>query len=60
MPGELKLVKDFYDYDDKYKFGKTEIVIPATLDRKLIKEISIIKNKIKNDKNGFIFFDKNW
>lgn len=30
-PGELKLAKDFYDYDDKYKLGKTEIVIPASI-----------------------------
>lgn len=32
-PGELRLVKDFYDYDDKYKLGKTEIIVPAKLSK---------------------------
>jgi len=30
-PGELRLAKDFYDYDDKYKKGQSEIIIPARL-----------------------------
>jgi D-alanine-D-alanine ligase len=30
-PGEIKLVKDFYDYDDKYKLGQAKPEIPARL-----------------------------
>jgi len=31
-PGELKPANEFYDYNDKYKNGKTEFDIPAILD----------------------------
>lgn len=63
-PGELKLVKDFYDYDDKYKLGKTELIIPVKLDKKTIKEIKKISEKVYKlcDCNGFAridFFVKN-
>lgn len=30
-PGELHLPQDFYDFDEKYKKGRTEILIPAPL-----------------------------
>ncbi|MDP2944056.1 MAG: D-alanine--D-alanine ligase family protein [bacterium] len=30
-PGELRLVKDFYDFDDKYKKGQTQVLIPAQI-----------------------------
>jgi D-alanine-D-alanine ligase len=30
-PGELRLVKDFYDYDDKYKLGQAAAVVPAKI-----------------------------
>jgi D-alanine-D-alanine ligase len=30
-PGELKLAKDFYDFDDKYKLGEARPVIPAEI-----------------------------
>lgn len=32
-PGELKLVKDFYDYDAKYKLGEAKVVVPANISR---------------------------
>jgi len=38
-PGELYLAKDFYDYDDKYKLGKTEVLIPAALSKEQNREI---------------------
>ncbi len=64
MPGELKLVKDFYNYDDKYKLGKTEIIIPAKLDKKTTKEIKLLAEKVYKlcDCSGFAridFFVKN-
>jgi len=38
-PGELRLAKDFYDYDDKYKKGEAQVVIPARLSAAQEKEI---------------------
>ncbi len=38
-PGELKPANDFYDYEDKYKKGKTEFNIPASLDESTEKTI---------------------
>ncbi len=38
-PGELRLAKDFYDYDDKYKLGEAKAVIPAKLGSNQIKTI---------------------
>ena len=63
-PGELKLVKDFYDYDDKYKLGKTELIIPAKLDKTIIEKIKKIAEKVYKlcDCSGFAridFFVKN-
>ena len=31
LPGELQLVNDFYDYDDKYKKGEAGQIIPARI-----------------------------
>lgn len=45
-PGELNLVKDFYNYDDKYKLGKTGVVIPAAISEKQSKEIIFQAEKI--------------
>lgn len=39
FPGELRLTKDFYDYDDKYKLGEAKVIIPAGISAKLIKNI---------------------
>jgi len=41
-PGELGLAKDFYDYDDKYKLGKTANIVPAQLTDKQKKELKKI------------------
>jgi D-alanine-D-alanine ligase len=30
-PGELRLAKDFYDYEDKYKKGEAQAVVPALI-----------------------------
>ncbi len=38
-PGEVIPNADFYDYDDKYKNGKTKFVIPAKLPKEKIEEI---------------------
>ncbi len=46
QPGELKLAKEFYDYDDKYKRGEAKVVIPARLDQPLIKEIRTLAERI--------------
>jgi len=39
-PGELRLVKDFYNYDDKYKLGQTQLVIPTKLTAAQSKQIT--------------------
>lgn len=38
-PGELRLAKDFYDYDDKYKKGEAQVIIPAKISEAQIKEV---------------------
>jgi D-alanine-D-alanine ligase len=38
-PGELRLAKDFYDYDDKYKKGEARVAIPARISPAQEKEI---------------------
>ena len=38
-PGEVLPAADFYDYDDKYKNGKTKFVIPAKLSKEKAEEI---------------------
>ena len=35
VPGEIKPVTDFYDYEAKYKDGNTELVIPAEVPQKV-------------------------
>jgi D-alanine-D-alanine ligase len=38
-PGELRLVKDFYNYDDKYKLGQAQAVVPAKISAAQTKKI---------------------
>lgn len=59
FPGELRLTKDFYDYDDKYKLGEAQVVIPAGLPSKLIKDIRAQAGKIYKlcDCSGFARVD---
>jgi len=45
-PGELKPKNEFYDFDNKYSQGKTEVIIPARLEQKQIKEITELAEKI--------------
>lgn len=45
-PGELKLAKDFYSYDDKYKLGEAKVVIPAEISKSHNQEITQLANKI--------------
>lgn len=42
LPGELGLAKDFYDYNDKYKLGKTQNIVPAHLGAVQIKNIQTL------------------
>lgn len=39
VPGEIKPVTDFYDYDAKYKDGNTELIIPAVVSKDVITEM---------------------
>jgi len=45
LPGELKLAKDFYNYDDKYKLGQTENIIPAKLTDDKSHQIQLLAKK---------------
>jgi D-alanine-D-alanine ligase len=45
-PGELRLAKDFYNYDDKYKLGQTKVVIPAQITKKQNGEIAALAKKV--------------
>jgi D-alanine-D-alanine ligase len=45
-PGELKLVKDFYDYEDKYNLNKTEFIIPANITKQQIEKIVSLAKKV--------------
>lgn len=45
-PGELRLVKDFYNYDDKYKLGQVEVIIPAKIPSATIKIIQKLAAEI--------------
>lgn len=38
-PGSLELAKDFYNYDDKYKLGEAQVVIPAKISPAISKKI---------------------
>lgn len=42
QPGELRLAKDFYNYDDKYKLGEAQIRIPANISSTQIEKIKIL------------------
>jgi len=44
--GELKLAKDFYDYEDKYKLNKTEFIIPAKISDRQSDEIKRLSKKV--------------
>lgn len=59
FPGELRLTKDFYDYDDKYKLGEAKVIIPAGISAKLIKSIREQAAKIYKlcDCSGFARID---
>ena len=39
VPGEIKPVTDFYDYDAKYKDGNTELIIPAKVTAAVAEEM---------------------
>lgn len=45
-PGELKLAKDFYNYDDKYKLGEAVAVVPAGISASQIKKVRILAEKV--------------
>ncbi len=53
-PGELVLVKEFYDYDDKYKLGQTKMKIPADIDNKIVDKIKKISEFV------YKIFDCQW
>ncbi|MCZ2260409.1 D-alanine--D-alanine ligase [Sporosarcina sp. G11-34] len=49
VPGEIKPVADFYDYEAKYKDDNTELVIPAKVSEKVqasMEEMSILAYKV--------------
>lgn len=46
QPGELQLVKDFYNYDDKYSLGEAQVIIPASISLKQSQEIKILAEKV--------------
>ena len=39
VPGEIKPVTDFYDYDAKYKDGNTELIIPAVVSQEVAEKM---------------------
>jgi len=39
VPGEIKPVTDFYDYDSKYKDGSTVLIIPAELTKDTVSNL---------------------
>lgn len=45
-PGELRLAKEFYNYDDKYKLGETKVIIPAPITAKQKREITALAKKV--------------
>ncbi|MBN2885049.1 D-alanine--D-alanine ligase [Patescibacteria group bacterium] len=46
LPGELGLGQSFYDYDEKYKKGRTEMMIPAPLSHQQIIKIQALAKQI--------------
>jgi D-alanine-D-alanine ligase len=50
-PGELLLAKDFYNYDDKYKLGQAQAVVPARVkpaQAKKIKDLAARAYRLAN------------
>jgi len=50
-PGELRLAKDFYNYDDKYKLGEAQAVVPAKItlaSTKKIKQLATQAYRLTN------------
>lgn len=45
-PGELRLAKDFYSYEDKYKLGQTEVIIPARISKEQSQKIIMLAERI--------------
>lgn len=45
LPGEIKPAADFYDFDDKYKDGAAELLIPAPLTPEMIAELQALAEK---------------
>ncbi len=45
-PGEIKPGKDFYDYDDKYKLGQAQAIIPARLSNAQAQAIRNLAEKV--------------
>lgn len=58
-PGELRLAKDFYDYEDKYKKGEARAVIPAEISHAQTKKIRKMAEQIYRlaDCQGFARID---
>ncbi len=58
-PGELRLVKDFYDFDDKYKKGEAQAIVPAKITPAQTKTIRKMAEKIYRlaDCQGFARVD---
>jgi len=46
LPGELKAAKDFYDYDEKYKLGRTTVTIPTKMSDAQTGEIRRLAAKV--------------
>jgi D-alanine-D-alanine ligase len=44
-PGELRLAKDFYSYEDKYKLDQTQMIIPANITKTQSREILTLAQK---------------
>ncbi|PIS42099.1 MAG: D-alanine--D-alanine ligase [Candidatus Kerfeldbacteria bacterium CG08_land_8_20_14_0_20_40_16] len=42
LPGEVIASNEFYDYDAKYVDGKSKIIIPAKLSKKIIRQVQLI------------------
>lgn len=50
-PGELRLAKDFYNYDDKYKLGEAQAIVPAKIkagQRKKIRDLAAKAYRLTN------------
>lgn len=50
-PGELRLAKDFYNYDDKYKLGEAQALVPAQItnsQKKKIRDLASLAYRLTN------------